>query len=81
MNNQDIRTIFGSNIYYYRTLIGYSQRELAEKCELSSRYISDIENSRGNVSLDTIELLSLALKISPEYLFKEIPTKLKKKVG
>ena len=75
MKYRGLRRIIGSNIKYYRFLIGFTQEELAEKTELSPRYISDIENARGNISIDTLELISRALKVKPESLFKEINSK------
>ena len=71
MKNHNLRNIVGGNVKYYRFLIGYTQEELAEKTDLSPRYISDIENARGNIPIDTIELISNALKIKPHILFKE----------
>ncbi len=71
MKNHNLRKVVGSNVKYYRFLSGYTQEELAEKTDLSPRYISDIENAKGNIPIDTIELLSRALKINPYILFKE----------
>ena len=50
----NIRKVLGANVKYYRYIIGYTQEQLAEKSELSPRYISDIENSKGNISIDTL---------------------------
>ena len=55
MKTQNIRKVLGVNVKYYRFLIGYTQEQLAEKCELSPRYISDIENFKGNIPIDTLE--------------------------
>lgn len=38
--------LFSFNIKYYRYLNNYSQEKLAELCDLSPRYISDIERGR-----------------------------------
>ena len=56
-----------------------TQEKLAELTDLSPRYISNIENVGGNVSLDTIELLAEALEVDYTDLFtttnKEIKIK------
>lgn len=70
-----LRKVVGSNVKGYRFKIGFTQEELAERCNLSSRYISDIENSNGNIPLDTIEDLAKVLKVSPHLLLRERPLK------
>ena len=67
----NIRKVLGANVKYYRFLIGYTQEQLAEKCDLSPRYISDIENSQGNVSVDTLEHIAKYLKIEAYLLIKD----------
>jgi len=56
-----------------------TQEKLAELTDLSPRYISNIENGSGNVSLDTIELIAEALEVEYIDLFttknKEIKIK------
>ncbi len=81
MKYRHLRKVVGSNIKFYRFKAGYTQEQLAEKVELSPRYISDIENAKGNISLDTIELISKALKISPIILFKDVNISLPKRVN
>lgn len=71
MKTQNIRKVLGVNVKYYRFLIGYTQEQLAEKCELSPRYISDIENFKGNIPIDTLENIAKYLKIEPYLLIKE----------
>lgn len=51
--------------------MNYTQEQLSEKCNLSTRYISDIENSNGNISIDTLENIAKCLKIEPYLLVKE----------
>ena len=71
MKTQYIRKVLGVNVKYYRFLIGYTQEQLAEKCELSPRYISDIENFKGNIPIDTLENIAKYLKVEPYLLIKE----------
>jgi len=70
MKPQNIRKILGANIKYYRFSIGYTQEQLAEKCDLSPRYISDIENAKGNIRIDTLENIAKYLKVEPYLLIK-----------
>lgn len=71
MKTSNIRKVVGANVKYYRFLIGYTQEQLAEKCDLSPRYISDIENANGNIPIDTLENIAKYLKIEPYLLVKE----------
>lgn len=71
MSTANIRKIVGDNVKYYRFFIGYTQEQLAEKCDLSTRYISDIENANGNISIDTLENIAKSLKIETYLLVKK----------
>ncbi len=71
MRTTNIRKIVGANVKYYRFLIGYTQEQLAEKIDLSTRYISDIERFKGNIPIDTLENIAKALKIETYLLVKE----------
>jgi len=67
---KNIRKVLGDNVKYYRFTLGYTQEELAEICDLSPRYISDIENARGNIPIDTLENIINCLKQEPYLLIK-----------
>lgn len=69
-NYLNIRKVFGANVKFYRYQNDLTQEQLAEKCDLSTRYISDIENANGNVSLDTLEIIAKALNIESYILIK-----------
>ena len=58
------------NIKYYRYLNNFSQEKLAEKCNLSSRYITDIERGLHCPTIDKIELIARAFNIEPFELFQ-----------
>ena len=64
----NIRKILGANVKYYRFQCKYTQEQLAEKCDLSPRYISDIETANGNISVDTLEIISNVLGIESYFL-------------
>jgi len=51
--------------------VGFTQEQLAEKCDLSPRYVSDIENANGNIPIDTLEKIAKYLKVEPYLLIKE----------
>lgn len=71
MKYPSIRKVLGDNIKYYRFKIGYTQEKLAELTDLSPRYISDIENYNGNISVDTLENIARCLKVEYYLLLKE----------
>lgn len=75
MNKYDIRHILAFNIKYYRFRLGITQEQLAEKCDISPRYISDIENGKGNIPIDTLSNISSALNVEPYILLKGIKSK------
>lgn len=51
------------NVKYYRTQKGFSQQELAERSEISTSYVAEIELGRRHPSLQTLLKLSTALEI------------------
>lgn len=57
------------NIKYYRYMNNYSQEKLAELCNLSSRYITDVERGLHCPTIPKLELISNALNIEPYKLF------------
>lgn len=70
MKISTIRKVLGANVRYYRFVIGYTQEQVAEKCNLSPRYVSDIENAQGNISVDTLESIAKVLKVESYLLIK-----------
>lgn len=59
----------GKQIRIFRKNRGLTQAELGEIVDLPQSYIGSIERGEKNVSLETIERLINALKISPAELF------------
>ena len=76
MKSNNIRKNLSINVKFYRFNAGLTQERLAELCELTPRYISDIENCNGNIPLDTLENLANQLNVEPFLLIK--PQKHKK---
>lgn len=58
------------NIKYYRYKIGISQELLAERCHLSSRYITDIERGIHCPTINKLEVIANALELEPYELFQ-----------
>jgi len=65
----NLKSIFGKNIKYYRFQLKYSQEQLAEKCNISATYLSEIERGMHSLDFDKIEILSKNLNIEPYQLF------------
>lgn len=60
----------GGNIKIYRKKQGLTQKELAEKANISRSYLADVENNRYNPSLDVLQSIASALGISAQQFFK-----------
>jgi transcriptional regulator with XRE-family HTH domain len=60
---QDIMVALATNLRKYRTKAGISQKQLADSVGTSHPRISEIENGRGNPTLDTIEKIARVLNI------------------
>ena len=65
----NLRTIFGKNVKHYRFQSKYTQEQLAEKADISTTYLSEIERGIHSLDFDKIEKLSKALNIEPFQLF------------
>lgn len=62
----------GMRIRYLRKEKGWSQEDLALEANVNKNYICDLENGRRNPSLDILERIASALKITLSELFKGI---------
>ena len=61
-----------ANIYHWRKYRWYSQKELAQKSELTQSIISTLEKWEYNPSLDVLTKLSSALNVPLEVLTKNV---------
>ena len=66
----NIRVQFGMRLKYLRQKKGWSQEDLALESHVNKNYISDLENGRGNPTLEIMERLSIALGITLSELTK-----------
>ena len=58
----------GARIAARRKHLGLSQRQLAERLNVSNNHISNIERGRENPGLDTFIVICNELKVTPDYL-------------
>ena len=71
VNEERSYKILANNIYKFRVLNNLSQKELAEKSNVSAAYISQIEHCRSNKNITSIIKISQALQMPPCILFAE----------
>jgi transcriptional regulator with XRE-family HTH domain len=65
------RKALAKNIKQARGREGFTQQELAERCELSTNYLATIEIGGKFPSSKTLEKLASALKLKPYQFFIE----------
>ncbi|MFP3043543.1 helix-turn-helix domain-containing protein [Treponema primitia] len=70
MEEHDLRRILSANIKRYRGLRGWSQAVLAEKLDLSTNFLADIETGKSWVSSLTLVKLANMLEIEVYELFR-----------
>lgn len=71
ISDEDVRLVLSQNIKSARSSIGYTQEKLAEKSEISSNFLKDIENQRSGISLTTLINLCKSLKTTPNQVLKD----------
>jgi transcriptional regulator with XRE-family HTH domain len=70
MKEQELRGLLSANIKRYRNRREWSQAKLAEKLEISTNFLSEIETGKGWVSPLTLVKLANTLDIEVYELFK-----------
>ena len=70
INFNDLKTLLAFNIKYYRYKNNLSQEKLAEKCSISSRYLTDIERGIHCPTIPKLEIIAKALNIKAYMLFQ-----------
>jgi transcriptional regulator with XRE-family HTH domain len=70
MDEQELRGILSGNIKRRRLQSNLSQIALAEKLDISTNFLSDIERSKTWISPLTLVKLASALDVEPYELFK-----------
>lgn len=66
---------FGGRVRASRENAGMTQDELRRAAGLSKGFLSDIENDKRNISVDTLCALSDALKVPIEWLLRGCKSK------
>ena len=61
----------GLKIKEKRTLLMLTQEELANRCELTKGYISQLENNKVSPSIETLEIILEVLGTNFYYFFYE----------
>jgi transcriptional regulator with XRE-family HTH domain len=70
MEEQELRGILSNNIKRCRLKNNLSQLALAEKLDISTNFLSDIERCKAWVSPNTLIKLAAVLDVEPYELFK-----------
>jgi len=70
MDEQKLRQLLSLNIKRFRSRRGWSQAKLAEKLDISTNFLSDIETTKGWVSPLTLVKLASTLNVEVYELFK-----------
>ena len=65
-------SVIGRRIKTYRKSAGFSQEALAEKLDVSSKYISQIECGVSEISLKRIFEVARILGVKPESLISDV---------
>ena len=63
------RKKLGEAVRHYRRRAKLSQEKLAEKAELSTVFVSDVERAVENISVDSLARIAKALGVSLRDLF------------
>ncbi|NVO26813.1 helix-turn-helix transcriptional regulator [Donghicola sp. C2-DW-16] len=69
-----LRDRLAKNLRSKRASVGWSQERLALESGLNRTYLSAVERSEQNISIDNLWRLALALKMEPQDLLSGGPT-------
>ena len=59
----EIKVLLGKRIRTLRRQYDYSQEQLAEKANISGKYLGEVERGQANISVDVLEKISASLSI------------------
>lgn len=74
----EIREVFARNLRAARRAKGLSQEELAHRAEIDRTYISSLERSVYNASIDVVDRLATVLGVEASDLLKRPASQSKK---
>lgn len=69
-----LRDRLATNLRMLRAELGWSQERLALEANLNRTYLSAVERSEQNISIDNLWRLAQALKVAPERLISLPPS-------
>ena len=72
ISKEVINKALGKVVKEYRLKSKLTQEEIAEKLEISAKYISRIESGSGGVKTETLVNYINLLSISPNVIFKDL---------
>ena len=58
----------GKRIRDHREFLSYTREQLAEKCDISSQFLADIEVGRKSMTARTLRNISKSLNLSADYI-------------
>lgn len=67
--NNDIKQLIGKKIRKIRVERKMSQMDIAVKAQLHRTYISEIENGKRNIAIESVESIAYALNVPIRDLF------------
>jgi len=59
----ETKVLLGKRIRTLRRKYDYSQEQLAEKANISGKYLGEIERGQANISIDVLDKISTGLEI------------------
>ena len=72
MNKTSTNSLVGRKIKELRTVLGLTQKQLADELSISDKHLSKIENGHKSASTTLIDKLCTIFKKSPAYFFASI---------
>ena len=72
MKTEAVYRLFGAKVEQTRTVLGWSQADLAKKVGLTRGSIANIETGRQRVLLHDVESFAMAFNMEPKALLRGI---------
>lgn len=67
------RRAMGKRVYEFRDSLGYRQAKFADSLDISVTFLSEVENGRKGMSIDTLYRLCTRYRISSDYFVLGVP--------
>lgn len=64
----EVNAVLGDRIKISRKMLDMTRERLAEKIEVTPRFLADVESGKVGVSLTTLKKICIALSVSADYL-------------